>query len=291
MQHPVQSLTHEDTSVPSPLTLERLNVHQVTLHQCSFRESIECLSRHGITQTGIWRAKMEEVGVEEARRILDGQGVRGTSLVAGGLLTGPDPAARSAAIEDNRRWIDAAAEIGAASMVVITGGLPEGSLDLEEARSQALEGLEKLIPYAREAGIRLSLEPLHPMLCGVRSVLCDLDSALKIVERFDASDVLGLTFDSYVLWWEENLEAKIRRAAPYVYNVHVSDWLPDTRDVRFDRGMPGDGLIDNRTIRRWLEESGVDGPPEVEIFSRDHWWKRPPDEVIATILERIKKHL
>ena len=275
----------------APLTLDRLNIHQVTLNQCDFRESIECLSRHGVTQTGIWRETLKGMDTGEAKRILDDNGVDGTSFVAGGLFTHAQAAGAQRAIDLNKRWIDDAAEIGARSMVTITGGLPQGSLDLEAARAQALEGLAQLIPHARGAGVKLALEPLHPMLCGLRSVISTLQEGLEMLDHLDADDVMGLTFDSYALWWEADLEQKLRCAAPRILNVHVSDWLLHTRDVRLDRGMPGDGQIDNPRIRGWLEQAGFSGPIEVEIFSHNNWWKRPPDEVVQTVLQRMAAHL
>ena len=81
---------------------------------------------------------------------------------------------------------------------------------------------------------------------------------------------------------------KSARAGERILSFHVSDWLPETKDVRLDRGMLGDGLIDNRTIRSWVEEAGYDGLIEVEIFSARDWWQRDPDEVVRTIKERYE---
>ena len=231
------------------LALDRLNIHQVTLNQCDLRESVECLARHGVQSTAVWIAKLEETGTAEARRVLDDNGMGVTSICPGGLVTAVDAAGMDAAIEQNQRWIGDAAAIGAQSMVTITGGLPEGSLDLEATREKALEGLSRLVPIARAADVRLALEPLHPMVCGYRSVVSSIDEALHFLKLLDADDVMGIAFDTYALWWEAELEAKIARVAPHLLAFHVSDWLPDTSDVRVDRGMPGDGRIDNRRIR------------------------------------------
>ncbi len=276
---------------PDPLTINRLNIHQVTLSQCGFKESIECLSRHGVMETALWLPVLDETGTTEARRILEDNDVAATSVCPGGLLTSAHAGESSAILDRNRRWLEQAAEVGAASMVTLTGGLPEEVRDLEAMRSQAVERLAGLIPEARSAGVRLALEPLHPIVCGFRSVISTLGEALDILDQLDAEDVMGIAFDTYALWWEASLEEKIARAAPRILNVHASDWLRDTMDVRVDRGMPGDGLIDNRRIRGWLEQAGFSGPIEVEIFSARNWWKRPPDEVVKTIVDRSAHHL
>lgn len=274
-----------------PLTLDRLCIHQVTLMQCDFRESMECLARHGVTKTAVWRDKLDEIGTAEGARILDDLGIEAMSLCAGGLLTASDPAARRQAYDDNRQWIDQAAAIKATSMVTITGGLEAGQTDLRGARDRASEGIAELIPHARAAGVRLALEPLHPMVCGFRSVISTVRETLDILDALNAQDVMGLAVDSYALWWDHNLQADLADAAAQTINFHVSDWLKETRDVRLDRGMPGDGQIDNRKIRGWLEGIGFDAAVEVEIFSEMNWWKRQPDEVVRTIVDRAQKVL
>jgi sugar phosphate isomerase/epimerase len=69
---------------------------------------------------------------------------------------------------------------------------------------------------------------------------------------------------------------------------HICDWLVPTNDLLLDRGMMGDGVIDLKGIRAMIEAAGYDGPQEVEIFSRDNWWTRSGDEVVATCVERFE---
>lgn len=269
-----------------PLAPERLCIHQVTLMQCDFRSSIECFARHGVRKTAVWRDKLEEIGAGEAARILNDNGVEAVSFCAGGLLTARDPAERARALDDNRRWIEMAATVGAKSMVTITGGLDDGDRDLEGARMRALEGIGMLVPDFRAAGLRLALEPLHPMVCGFRSVISTLADANAMLDRLQADDVMGLAIDTYALWWDSQLERQMEHAGGRIVNFHVSDWLKKTRDVRLDRGMPGDGSIDNRRLRGVAEAAGFAGDVEVEIFSEADWWKRDADEVVKTIVER-----
>jgi len=267
--------------------LTRLCVHQVTLmEQCDFRRAVECLARNGVTKTAVWRDKLDTIGVTAAASILRDRGVEAVALCPGGLLTHRDPTSFHNALGDNRRWLDQAAAIGAGSLITITGGLGEDETDLRFARDRALEGLAMLVSDARAAGIRLALEPLHPMVCGYRSVISTMREANAWLDQLNADDVMGIALDTYAVWWEPDLQQEITRAGDRIIAFHVSDWLADPSDVRLDRGMPGDGLIDLPLIRRWAEAAGYRGPIEVEIFSEQDWWKRDPDLVVQTILHR-----
>lgn len=267
----------------------RYCVHQVTLlEQCDFRAGVEALARAGIGKTVVWRDKLDAIGVATGRKLLDDNGVEAVALAAGGLFCRRDEAAFRAALDANRHWLEQAAALGAASLVVITGGLEDFGRDLTGARSRALDALGELADEAAAIGVGLVLEPLHPMLCGNRSVVSTLGEANDCLDALDRDDALALALDTYATWWDAELDAQIARAGARIRHFHVSDWLADTRDVRLDRGMPGDGLIDNRAIRRVLEATGFDGPVEIEIFSARNWWRKPPDEVLATIVERYR---
>lgn len=252
-----------------------------TLHQWSLPEAVEGYARNGVHAIGIVRDKLHEVGVVEARRWLRTHEMQVTCLCVGGLLTDSDPRRFRANLADSRRAIDEAGELGADCLVFVAGGLSEGSRDLPAARTRCLEGLAELLPYAKSAGVTLALEPLHPMICAFRSCLSTLGQANDWIEALGGGPELGIVVDVYHVWWDPDLEREIARAAGRVASFHVCDWLMDTTDLRLDRGMMGDGVIDIRRIRGLVEGTGYDGYREVEIFSERNWWKRDPDEVIA----------
>ena len=267
----------------------RLAIHQVTLRdQWSFRESIEGLARHGVHTTAIWHEKLAEIDLADAVRIVRDHGMNVLALIAGGLVTSPDKAAYQAAVDQNRRLIEATVALGAGHLVVLSGGLEEGSKDLDGARGRALEAIVTLVPDARAAGIKLGLEPLHPMICANRAVLCTLEQANDWCDQLAADDAVGVVIDTYHVWWDPNVAEQIARAGKRICAFHVNDWLPETKDLRLDRGMMGDGVIDIPAIRSMVENAGYDGPCEAEILSADNWWRRDPDEVIEIIKERFR---
>lgn len=270
----------------------RLAIHQVTfLRQWSFRESIEGLARHGVRQTAVWRDKLHEVGVHEGARILRDNGMQVTGLSVGGLVTSPHPREWQASVDETRRVIEEAATIGADHVVTLSGGLMRDSNDLQGARGRALDALAQVVPDARGAGVRLGLEPLHPMLCANRAVLCTLEQANEWCDALGGGQAVGIVVDTYAVWWDPQMVRQLEIAGSKICAFHVNDWLPETRDLRLDRGMMGDGVIDIRAIRRDVDKAGYKGPCEVEIFSERDWWQRDPDEVVDVIKDRFREHV
>ncbi len=268
--------------------LDRLSINQVTMREhWSLAEAIAGLARHDVRGITVWRDKLAQLGVEEGARRLQGEGMTVTAFCVGGLLGAMDDAAFQQRLDDNRRIIDEAAKIEAQCVMMVAGGLPEGSRDLVGVRERCLEGLAALVPHARDAGIPLALEPLHPMTTASRSCLATLRQANDWYEQLGGGPDLGIAIDVYHVWWDPDLEEQILRAKDRIVAFHVSDWLMDTVDLRLDRGMMGDGVIDIPTIRRLVEKAGYRGFIEVEIFSARNWWQRDPDEVVEVIKQRF----
>lgn len=269
-------------------TLDRLSINQVTMRErWSLAQTITGLARHDIRGIAVWRDKLAELGIEDAAKRLRGEGMTVTAYCVGGLFGEMDDTCFQQRLDDNRRIIDEAAGIEAQCVMMVAGGLPEGSRDLIGLRERCLEGLAALLPHAKQAGIPLALEPLHPMTSASRSCLSSLKQANDWYEQLGGGPELGIAVDVYHVWWDPDLEQQIHRAKDRIIAFHVSDWLMDTVDLRLDRGMMGDGVIDIPHIRNLVEKAGYLGLIEVEIFSERNWWRRDPDEVIKVIKQRF----
>jgi sugar phosphate isomerase/epimerase len=265
----------------------KLSINQVTTRdQWSLAQAIDGYASHGVTGISVWRDKLQDLGVKAGTRMLRDAGMTVTGYCVGGVLSARDDIVFQAQLDDNCRMIEDAAAIGAKCLVLIAGGLDEGSKDLTGARERAKEGLSLLLPIARAAGVKIGLEPLHPMVCSLRSVLTTLELANDWCDDLGAGDELGIAVDVYNVWWDPNLARQIIRAGSRICAFHVCDWLTDTRDLRADRGMMGDGVIDIPAIRKMVEATGYDGYHEVEIFSERNWWRKDPDEVVSTVKDR-----
>ncbi|WP_424812021.1 sugar phosphate isomerase/epimerase family protein [Roseococcus sp. YIM B11640] len=259
-----------------PLSLNTVTVRE----KWGLAECIEGCARQGIPGISPWRDVLQAMGIAEAARQIRDAGLGVSGLCRGGMFPAADAAGRAAAIEDNRRAIEEAHALRAACLVMVCGGLPPGSKDLPGARQMVADGLAAILPEARAAGVTLALEPLHPMTCADRSVLSTLGQALDLCDAL--GEGTGVAVDVYHVWWDPELPAQMRRAGERIAAFHACDWLVPTTDLVFDRGMPGDGVIDIAGIRAMAEETGYDGFTEVELLSR-RWWAEDPDEVLRLI--------
>ena len=267
----------------------RLSIHQVTLlQQCSTPQFVDAMMRNGVGCTSLWRDTTREFGVENTARLIADSGMKLSGYCWGGLVTSPDRGEAAAARDEVRRALDEAALVKAPCLVFVAGGVDPRDRNIANARARALDGVAELIPHARSVGVKIALEPLHPMICATRSVLSTVKLANAWCDRLGAEDIVGIAVDTYAVWWDPDLEVEIARAGKRICSFHVSDWLADTQDLRLDRGMMGDGVIDLPALRRMVEAAGYDGYVEVEIFSQRNWWARDPDEVIAVIKDRAQ---
>lgn len=265
--------------------LARLSLNQRTTQRWSVAEAVDGCVRAGIPAIGLWREPVAEIGVPAAARLVADAGLRVSSLCRGGFLTAADEAGRIEALADNRRAIDEAAALDAACLVLVVGGLPPGSRDLAGARRRVADALAELAPYAAERGVRLALEPLHPMYCADRAVLSTLGQALDLAEAFPVERV-GVVVDTFHVWWDPDVWRQIARAGTRIASFQVCDFLtPLPADVLLGRGMMGDGHIDFPPLRRAVEAAGYTGDVEVEIFNAEVW-ATDPDRVLATMTAR-----
>ncbi|HYM33048.1 MAG TPA: sugar phosphate isomerase/epimerase family protein [Candidatus Cybelea sp.] len=263
-----------------------LSINTATVRQqWPLDRAIDGIARAGIPALAPWRDQVAAIGLDRAARQIRDAGLQVSGLCRGGMFPAADAVGRQAAIDDNRRAVDEAAALGAACLVLVVGGLPPGSKDIADARDQVRDGVAALLPYARAAMVPLAVEPLHPMYAADRACVNTLAQANDLCDEL--GDGVGVAVDVYHLWWDPNLEREIRRAGrKRIHAFHVCDWLVPTTDLLLDRGMMGDGVIDIRRIRGWVEAAGYDGRCEVEIFSAANWWKRPPEEVLNVCMER-----
>ncbi|MFJ7252761.1 sugar phosphate isomerase/epimerase family protein [Streptomyces sp. NPDC098085] len=269
----------------------RLSVNQETIKQWSLPELTEGCVKAGIDKVGLWRAPVQEYGVERTARLLADSGISVTSLCRGGFFTALDPAERARALDDNRAAIDEAAALSTDTLVLVSGGLPADSKDLYGARERIADALGRLAPYAAERGVRLAIEPLHPMFASDRCVVSTLSQALDIAERFPA-DQVGVVVDTYHIWWDDQAPAQIARAGAggRIHSFQLADWItPLPAGVLVGRGQLGDGAVDFRAFRTLVEATGFDGPVEVEIFNED-LWARDGAEVLAEVASRYAEH-
>jgi sugar phosphate isomerase/epimerase len=263
----------------------RLSLNQITTANWSVAEAADGCARHGVNSIALWRHKIKETGLGASVRAVNDAGLHVSSVCRGGMFPAATAAERAKNIDDNLRAVDEAAALHADALVMVVGGC--AGVGLDEARKMVADGVAALVPYARERGVRIGLEPLHPMYAAERSVLVTIGQALELARAYDAGEV-GVVLDTFHIWWDPNVTELIAQAAGRIYGFHVSDWLVPLPDVLMGRGLMGDGAIDNRKLRLLVEKAGYNGPIEVEIFNRAIW-DADPDAVLAQVIERFEK--
>ncbi|HCZ09303.1 MAG TPA: sugar phosphate isomerase/epimerase [Flavobacteriaceae bacterium] len=248
----------------------KLCVHTQTNKPWTIEECITQYAAAGISAISIWRHLLEGKDLSEIKELLIKNEMEVVALVRGGFFPSVDDKQRALALEDNRLAMEQAAALGAPQVVLVCGADPNQSLKV--SRQQIKEGIIALLPQAERLGVKLSIEPLHPMYAGDKSAISSLRQANDLCEEID-SPWVGVAIDVYHLWWDDQLEKEIYRCgkSDNIFAFHVCDWRVPTTDFLTDRGLMGEGCIPVKQIREWVEKAGFDGYNEVEVFSERLW--------------------
>ena len=224
------------------MNLDRLCVHTITTKPWSIDEIIENYPKAGVKAVSVWRDLLENRDTAKIGEQIRAAGMEVVSLVRGGFFTGKTETEIQASLDDNRRAIDEAKALGAPMVVLVCGAVPGQSI--QQSLSQIQVGLETLLPYAEKHGVKLGIEPLHPMYADSRSAICTMKTANDFAERF-SSPYIGVVVDVFHLWWDPDLADECKRCGEHgnLFAFHICDWKLDMADMLNDRGLMGEGVI------------------------------------------------
>jgi sugar phosphate isomerase/epimerase len=257
----------------------RLSLNLMTVDHWGIPEAVERCAAAGIEIIAPWRHRVAETGVAESARLIREAGLETSSLCRGGFFT------VEGAHDDNRRALEEAAALGAPVLVLVCGPAVDG--DLRTARATIAAGIERLLHHAADHGVRLGIEPLHPMMVGERSAIVTAGEALALARSYTSPHV-GVVIDAYHVFWDPRLEEELAQARGLIAGYHVSDWLVPTPDLLAGRGLMGDGIIDLRHVRGLVEAAGYYGPVEVEVIN-PALAAHPGDGLLADIKARFAR--
>ncbi|AYB34633.1 sugar phosphate isomerase/epimerase family protein [Chryseolinea soli] len=254
----------------APKDLSKLCIHTITTKPWAIEEAAKNYAAAGVKGITVWRDALEGRNIRQTGNLLREHDLTVVSLCRGGFFPSKDPNKRKAALDDNRKAIEEAAALGTSLIVLVCGADP--TQPLEESRKQIQDGIAAVLPEASAAGVRLAIEPLHPMYADTRSAINTLAQANDMAEALN-SPYVGVAVDVYHLWWDPSLQQEIRRCGEHgnLMAFHICDWKSPTTDLLLDRGLMGEGCIPVRQIRSWVEATGFTGFNEVEIFSTIYW--------------------
>lgn len=265
--------------------MNRLSLNQKTTNRLSVPEAARVCADAGLEWIGLWREPVSDHGLEASAEAVSDAGLGVSSLCRGGFWPAETVEGFESNVKENLSAIDEAAALGTDVLVLVCGGIAGG--DLEGSRSQVAEGIGRVLPHARDAGVRLAIEPLHPMFAADRSVVVTMSQALDLAEAHDPLEV-GVVVDTFHLWWDPDVWRQIERAGKRILSYQVCDWLDPLPDLLMGRGMMGDGVIDFRRFTEAVVAAGYDGPIEVEIFNAEIW-ERDPVSVVTEMIDRYER--
>lgn len=248
---------------------------------------IDACAERGFGGITFWRREIGK-NAKILRERVRANGMRVTGLCRTPLLVGPG--APNNVQRDFQAAIEMAHDLGADSLTSVVGGVAEGTKGLNNSLKIVRDTIAQMTDEAKAAGVKIGIEPLHPVYAGNRSCLVSLSDAIDMVLEINHPAV-GIDLDVYHIWWDRQLSEQLKRInKDQITGFHICDWLAETRDILLDRGMMGDGVADLKAIRNAVEDRGFDGMCEVEIFS-NYWWSRPPEEVLDTCVARFKTYV
>jgi sugar phosphate isomerase/epimerase len=256
----------------------RLALSEISTIGASFAEDVAAYAAAGFDAIGIWELKLPPDD-EANRALLAEAGL----AVANCVPTVPSilqlripgmegPADSEERIESICASVRRLAAYEPESVLCLTG--PTGELDADQARVIVIDGLRRIAAAARESGVRLGLEPIHP---GQRDTVSFVNSIVGAIALLDDAglDDVGVMADTYNLWHVPLDD--VRRHAGRVTGLHVAD--EPTEPSRTDRVLPGESGTRTREVVEALRGEGWDGSLDVEIFSEpDRFWGLPVDE-------------
>ncbi len=267
--------------------LSKLCIHTITTKPWNIEEAARNFSESGVKGITVWRDALEGRNIKQTGQMLRDYDLSIVSLCRGGFFAHKDLNKRKAAIDDNKKAIEEAAELGTPMVVLVCGADPLQSP--EDSRKQIQDGIAAVTPDASAAGVKLTIEPLHPMYADTRSAINTLAQANDMAEDLN-SEWVGIAVDVYHLWWDPNLEKELKRCGENgnLAAFHICDWKVPTTDMLLDRGIMGEGCIPVKKIRSWVEAAGFNGFNEVEIFS-NAYWKEDQSELLKKIIKAYKE--
>jgi len=250
---------------------------------CSIERFCAMAAARGVGGVGLTARAMEALAPDGLARLLRAHGLRCTSLNSTGYVLHADPAAAAAQARLDDLLFAAAKSLDAPINVILGGTLHGANaetpaLPLRTARKRAAEGLARLASRAREAGLRLALEPMHPTALGTKGCINQISHARALAAQHEG---IGLTVDFHHSWWDEDIQSLVFQAPPDILVVQICGQSvpPDGSAAR--RAELSEGPADLLLFLRDLDASGYDGAIEFEVF-----WDQMGQPELPWLLDR-----
>ncbi len=248
-------MVHKDANLSMAVT---------TTPEWDFGQCVDGWARLGLKAIGVQRAKLEEYGIKKGIKKVKDSGLKVSSYhgIGGPYEAEPDRFEKN--LDRAFLALETAAELGTDCGLVVAG--PLGDRLWDQAARDYSEALERILPTAKQRGVKLAIEPLHPIRAQWTFVNT-LKDGIDLAIGFDDPSV-GVVFDFWQHWWERDIDGTISRNVDRIFLVHVSDYKKETLTLP-DRAMLGEGVIPVRRLLKVLKDAGYHRYYELEIITGD----------------------
>ena len=254
-----------------------------TIRPTPLIEKIKVAGKAGYTAIEPWNdeitAYLEQGGsLPELKRALGGAGLRVVSMIAlHGWITA-EGAEYQRVLEDCRRRMSQAAELGSPYIVASP---PREVVDLSRASARFAELLE----LGAEIGVVPSMEFLG-FVDGVKNVA----TAWRIASGTGDARATVVADVFHMIRGGGTVDDLLQLSGDRLANFHINDVpaQPDPLTQKDeDRVMVGDGIADLPRVIANLRTIGYRGPLSLELFNRE-LWEQDPFQVVKRGLDRIR---
>ena len=232
----------------------RIAVSEVCTWDWTFDEDLDFWRRAGITHVGLHPRKLEAAGWDDAVASARAENLTVSSVGSVGYFPLDRPDRWRSAQERVQRCIDAAAELHAACVVIVSGGA--GKLTWEEAA----DALGKALSPFSGTEVPLALE-------NTVSLRTDYGFVHSLRDAHDVARMLGIgvCMEVHSCWAERGLAATVASAVRDIHLVQVSDFVNGST-ISPDRAVIGEGDIPFDRVLGYVLEAGYEGPFEIEMI-------------------------
>jgi sugar phosphate isomerase/epimerase len=243
-----------------------LSVNEVTTFRWSFEEDVERYAAAGVAAIGVWRQKVSDCGEEKAIELLKAKGLKVSTLLWAGGFTGSDGRTFRDSLDDGLEAVRQAAFLGAASLVVYSGG--RAGHTHNHARRLFRDALREVAAAAREANVVLAVEPMHSGCAADWTFLTTVDDTLALLDQAEDPAHVKLVFDTYHMGFHPRIAARISDFADRIALVQLGDGK-DAPDGEQNRCRLGEGNVPLDEIASALHAAGYNGYYDVELIGEE----------------------
>ncbi|GAC1543527.1 MAG: sugar phosphate isomerase/epimerase [Vulcanimicrobiaceae bacterium] len=247
-------------------------ISEVTTWPWSFEDDVARSPELGAAAIEIWEFKLDRDPGKRREQIASvrAHGLAISSFQADVHALFPthlqrEPAALDARRDAILRTLDTLGPLMPGTVFVLNTGIAANG-DVQTAFDLTVAAYRDLARRAADLGVRLALEPLHPLAMNEDSFAWNLEDSLDIVEAV-GDDALGICADIWNLAGQHDLAARLARCAGKIFLAQVSDYRRPRSFL--DRLAVGDGSLDYVPFLDGLKASGYCGPLVLEIFSKN----------------------